>query len=195
MGILERLVADGVTRRKFTGEEVLAMCEAGILGDPCHVEVIEGEMLEMAPEGDEHQDARHVLARALVPIEQVEATAQARLAVFETPTVWLPDGGFIEPDVAVVKEYQRKGRIFINSVLLAIEISKSSIRYDLGMKRTLYANASLLEYWIVDLNAREILVHTSPVNGRYERIERFSGHQTIVSPTLADISLRVDSVL
>jgi Uma2 family endonuclease len=195
MGILERLVADGVTRRKFTGEEVLAMCEAGILGDPCHVEVIEGEMLEMAPEGDEHNYLRLQLTEELNSLQFAGLGKQSLYQIAATPTIWLPDGGIIEPDVCILQRTRKQMRIFSSDILIGIEISKSSLAYDLGAKRALYAQLKIPEYWVVNVKTKEVLVHTSPVENEYSVFEKFHAGDVVRSATLPDIVLPVESFL
>ncbi len=56
--------------------------------------------------------------------------------------------------------------------MLVIEVADTSLRKDLRLKAPLYAEAGIPVYWLVDVNAREVLVMTDPVDGNYQRVER-----------------------
>lgn len=51
---------------------------------------------------------------------------------------------------------------------MVIEIPNSTINFDLTDKKRIYVRDSILEYWVVDLNKREINVFTDPVDGEYQ---------------------------
>ena len=52
-------------------------------------------------------------------------------------------------------------------ILLLVEVSDTTLRRDLGRKARIYANSGITEYWVVDLNAQVIYVHSEPVDGAY----------------------------
>ena len=59
--ILERPQAP--TRRRFDVDAYYRMAEAGVLGDPCRVELIDGEIIDMAAIGSPHAAVTNRLAR------------------------------------------------------------------------------------------------------------------------------------
>jgi Uma2 family endonuclease len=61
-----------------------------------------------------------------------------------------------------------------NDIYAVIEISNSTLKFDLTNKKKIYANDEIVEYWVVDLNGRQINIFGEPVNGEYqsERIVR-----------------------
>ena len=63
LGVLSRYPAP---RRLLTTDEYHRMGEAGILTDDDRVELIEGELVAMAPIGSEHVAATNALNRLLV---------------------------------------------------------------------------------------------------------------------------------
>jgi Uma2 family endonuclease len=61
-------------------------------------------------------------------------------------------------------------------VVLLIEISDSTLRYDLDVKARLYATHGIPEYWVVDLVNRLLVRHRGPTGQAYsERDERSAG--------------------
>lgn len=51
--------------------------------------------------------------------------------------------------------------------LCRYQVSDSSLGYDRGAKRELYARAGIREFWIVDLTSNSVLVHRGPKEGAY----------------------------
>jgi Uma2 family endonuclease len=195
MGIVERLVAEGVTRRKFTGEEVLAMCDAGILGEPCHVEVIDGEMIEMAPEGTQHDISRNLLLENALERAILTYGSQRPFVLLSTPTVWLSDSGFVEPDIAIVPAVEKGKRFLISELLLVIEISLTSLSYDLGSKSQLYATEKVPEYWVIDLKRGELVRHTQPTQAGYASIKRVTATGIMAAETFPAFNINIDHIL
>lgn len=67
-----------------------------------------------------------------------------------------------EPDFAILsaRDTRRTGKP--HDALLVIEVSNSSLRFDLGEKARRYAGAGYPEYWVIDVQARTIHVHRGP---------------------------------
>jgi Uma2 family endonuclease len=67
------------------------------------------------------------------------------------------------PDLAVVsgspRDYVRKP----TTAVLVAEIAESSLDYDMDDKASLYAAASIADYWVVDLINRQLVVMRDPV--------------------------------
>ena len=79
--------------------------------------------------------------------------------------------------------------------LLLVEVSDSTLRYDLTTKAALYATAEISEYWIVDIENRKIYVHQSPQNGFYQSVIEYVEGQ-IIAPLAAPHSpVRVENLL
>ncbi len=148
---------------KWTIADYHAMVAAGILNDR-RVELIKGEIVEMAPEGEPHayfsDDAGEYLTRLLGD----------RAKVRHGKPITLGDDAEPEPDVAVV---QRLGREYLShhpypeNIFWLIEYSESTLAKDLEIKRTLYAAAEIPEYWVANLQTRQLIVFRDPQNGDY----------------------------
>lgn len=74
-----------------------------------------------------------------------------------------------EPDVAVVHRGDYR-RAHPRTALVIIESASSGRRRDLGFKAKLYARHGMPEYWVVDLDAAQIVVHTQPRPIGYTRL-------------------------
>jgi Uma2 family endonuclease len=76
-----------------------------------------------------------------------------------------------EPDLVwVARRDYRRGRPTAEDVLLVIEVSESTLRFDLGAKAELYATAGISDYWVVNISDRSIVVHRNPAAGRYRDV-------------------------
>jgi Uma2 family endonuclease len=155
---------------RFSVEDVLAMVHAGILDEHARVELIDGVLVEMSPIGPRHADAVEWLNAHLVP------AAAGRFRVRVQDTLLTPGGSFFQPDVFVIEPGPR-GRL-PDVALLVVEVADTSLRHD-HWKAATYATAGVPDYWIVDVNRDEVLVHRNPVDGTYASVERFAPGATI----------------
>jgi Uma2 family endonuclease len=82
-----------------------------------------------------------------------------------------------QPDLALVRrkaDAYRSGHPTAKDVLLLIEVSHSTLRYDLEDKARLYAKHRIPEYWVVDVANRRIVRHRNPSRGRYEQLDEIA---------------------
>lgn len=163
---MEFTVADRPVRR-LTADEVMRMSEAGILPEDKSCELLHGVLTEVNPPGPEHST---VQSRLLAWLGQ--GASEGRYVLRVDAPVLLPDRFSLpQPDIAVVPGDLGTVRPHPREVLLAIEISLSSLRVDLSVKRPLYAQAEFPEYWIIDARHGRLLVLTDPADGEYRREE------------------------
>jgi Uma2 family endonuclease len=141
--------------KRWTREEFYELAEQGYFRNK-RVQLIDGEIFEMAPQGHPHSKAimlltrwatNHFPAPALVRI-QMPLNASAK----SDP----------EPDVAIVPDPTWASSDHPESAVLVIEVADSSLRLD-RRKTAIYAGAGVPEYWIVNLPESQIEVHRGPV--------------------------------
>lgn len=77
---------------------------------------------------------------------------------------------------------------------LPMEVADASLRMDLTRKRDLYARAGVPEYWVVDANARRVIVFRQSVAGQYSESATYSDNETIPLPALPDASLNIGRI-
>lgn len=166
-------LAQEPARRLWTRDEYYRLAEQGYF-DGQRVELIEGEIVVMSPQGAGHVAAVHLVVEALQkavrPGYWIRNQAPLDLSEISEP----------EPDVAVVPGSPRDYRQHPRTALLAVEVSDSTRSFDLRRKAKLYAASSgIPEYWVVDLVDRVLYVMREPNNGEYQSINRFEGTATI----------------
>ena len=80
-------------------------------------------------------------------------------------------------------------------VLLVVEVSDSSVAYDRSVKRRLYAEAGIPEYWIVNLQDQVIEVYSNPVKGEYKRAKQAKRGATLPLPGGLAAVIQVSDIL
>ena len=78
--------------------------------------------------------------------------------------------------------------------MLLIEVADSSLDYDRGVKGRLYARHEIGEFWIIDLERRQITVHRQPRNDDYASVSEVRPHETLTIAALPDIALRAADI-
>ena len=153
------------TRHRFTVEDVLAMERAGLFHPEARTELIDGEVIDVAPTGYEHGAGLNSLACAVVMACGDRATAWIRSSVRLGPM------DLVQPDFAVLRprdDFYAGRHPEPADTFLMVEVSWSTLRYDRTTKLPLYARAGIPEYWIVDLHARKVLAHRNPSTDGYD---------------------------
>lgn len=134
------------------------MGEAGIFSEDDRVELIDGEVLEMAPIGDRHIESVMRLTRLLS--RWALDTGETGLFVSVQNPLALGEYGESQPDLALVRRRgNRSGMPITEEVLLIVEVAYTSLAYDRETKLPLYAEAGIPEAWLVDLTTDAIEVY------------------------------------
>ena len=153
-----------------------------------HLELIEGKLVLMSPEGPRHADVQSAVSEILT----LALHGRARIR-YGNPLA-VSDTSEPEPDVCVVPlgDYRAAHP---ETALLAVEVSFSSLRRDRMVKPALYAGADVAEYWIVDLVADAVTVLTDPVEGFYRSAATYSAGEAITLVAFPDVTIAVDDIL
>ena len=166
------------------------MGDAGLFADE-RVELLDGTIVNMAPQSSPHASTVTRLHRALM--RAIGDTTHLRT---QLPIV-LDDWSEPEPDVAVCKldpyDYAR-AHPHAADLLLVCEVAEGSLAYDRGAKAAAYAASGIPEYWIIDLESRTIEVRSDPdpAGRRYRRDAVVREVETLTAPggaliTAADV--------
>jgi len=159
------VMATEVRQRRFTADEYMRMVEVGILDEDDHVELLDGRIVEMGPQGDAHVATIEHATEALVPAYAGSGYAVRVQSTHRAGTYSVP-----EPDLVVVP--RRTNRVLdVAQSLLVIEVSDTSRARDTKLKRRLYAEAGAPRYWIVDIPERRVLMLSGPQDGDYRHDE------------------------
>jgi Uma2 family endonuclease len=155
------------TRHRITASDYHKMAEAGILGEQDRVELIEGEIVDMAPIGSKHAYVVNRLSSLFTL-----AAGDAYLVSTQNP-IGLDERSEPQPDIALLRPGNYMDRLpDPTDVLLIVEVASSSGEYDRGIKLDLYARHGIPEVWLLDLTGNELLVCRAPSNGQYQSIEK-----------------------
>jgi len=190
-------VAAEPTVRRWTREEYYRMGEMGLF-DGQRVELIDGEIIQMAPQKDVHAA---VIGLAHTAIERAfDGGWWVRMQL----PLELPNDSEPEPDVSVVRGSPRDyiGTGHPHEPLLVVEVSDTTLLFDQRVKAALYASANLQEYWIVNLVADHVEVHRDPVpdasawrKSSYKTVRISRRGQDIAPLSAPQARVRVDDLL
>ena len=151
-------------RRIITVEDYHRMAEAGLLNEDSRVELIEGEIIEMAPIGISHNCAVDRLNERLV--QAVTGHANVRVqGSFRLSNITEP-----QPDLILLRrreDFYAHKFAAAEDTLLVIEVSDTTLRYDRNVKVPLYAKYGIPEVWIVDLENSRLHFFRSLAEGAY----------------------------
>jgi Uma2 family endonuclease len=157
-----------IEMRRWTRDEYERMIATGLFAPDERVELIDGEILQVTPQGSFHATAIRLTEDALRAAfgSAFEVRAQLPLA--------LDPASEPEPDVAVVPGSPRDYReVHPTAALLVIEIADTTLVHDRQRKGSLYARAGIQEYWIINLVDRCVEVYRDPLQGRYGSSRRY----------------------
>ncbi len=136
--------AEALPRRPWRRAEIEAMVKAGIVDEDERFELIGGEVVPMSPKGARHEWVKAVLNQHLARV------VPGDLTFIPESTLWLDDVNFLEPDFCIfprsIMPTEQRG----HDVVLAIEIADTSLSYDLGRKKGIYAAHGVPEVWVID---------------------------------------------
>lgn len=140
------------------------MIEVGLLDDR-RVELLNGEIVEMAPEGEPHAYFSHESA------EYLKILLGDRVTIRQGKPITIPaSNSEPEPDLAIVQPLGREylqHHPFPENIFWLIEFAHSSLATDTDLKRTIYAAANIPEYWVVALKTPQLRVFRDPNHGDY----------------------------
>jgi Uma2 family endonuclease len=187
---LQPPIAPALTLAKISLEQYHRMVEAGIWDDR-QVELLNGIIVEMSPEGTLHAHRSTDLGEHLIRL--LGNRAQVRPA----KPITLSDGSEPEPDLAIV---QRLGDEYLShhpyaeNIFWVVEYSNTSLEKDLGIKVEIYAAANISEYWVANLKENQLVVFREPVDGIYQVRQELTSGQ--VSPgAFPDVAIEVARLL
>lgn len=149
-------------------EQYHKMGAAGVFPEGTRVELIEGELLSMAPIG-----TPHIWAVAALTREIIESPLGRHVFLLPQLPVVLSDISEPQPDIALARlpaEKYRKAKATPEDIVLLIEVSDSTLAFDRQRKMQLYARHGIPEYWILNVQDRQLEVHRAPENGSYASV-------------------------
>lgn len=183
------------TAKRFTIAEYHRLAELGFFEEDDRVELIKGEIVQMAAKGTPHSVCETLLFRELVKLLDERAMVRG-----QQPIV-IPKDSEPEPDLAIVRN---RDDDYLSAhpspldVLLVIEIADSSVNYDQKVKLPLYAEAGISNYWIFNLVENCLESYSEPYQVQdkfgYRRKLIVLPNETVTLPNFPDLSLDLSKI-
>jgi Uma2 family endonuclease len=179
-----------VERYRFTVEQYHQLADIGILNEDSRVELIDGEILTMSPIGWRHMRIVNNLNRLFV------TQAAGRYTVSPQNGLIISEHSEPQPDIVLLTGDGPYGRLpTAADIALVVEVSDTTLAYDLNVKLPRYARAGVPELWIINVASEAIERFTAPdAAGHYATRDRFGLEDAIEAATLPSLRLNVRDI-
>lgn len=176
---------------RFSTDDYLAMIDAGVLGPEDKVELIDGTICDMSPQGPRHTGDLIALIDLFLPVKD-----RCHFAVQST----MPFGGdrVLDPDFAVLRprdDAYRGAYAKPEDVMLLIEVASTSQVHDREVKGPIYAKAGVGDYWIIDIPGDRVFIHRDPAGDTYGEIRMLRRGDKVTPVNFPDFELDVADIL
>ena len=186
-----------ITAKRFSIAEYHRLGELGFFAPDDRVELIRGEIIIKAAKGRFHSVCNSLLLRELVILLGRLAHLRVQEPIILSTTESEP-----EPDVVIARN--RSDNYLAShpepaDILLVIEVSDSTLKYDQRTKLSLYAEAGIANYWIFNLVDNQLEMHSEPYQKRqgdfsYRSQKVVLQNEAVVIPGFPDLSLDLSLV-
>jgi Uma2 family endonuclease len=186
MGLID--LPELLSRHRVTVDEYYRMADVGVLAPEARVELIRGEVVDMAPIGSRHGGCVKILNNRLC------AAVGERAVVAVQDPLRIGKHSEPQPDVMVLRlrsDNYRDAHPTPADVLLLIEVSDTTARYDREIKLPLYAEAGVPEVWIVDIDAQLLRCHRRPAGLEYTEMQALPAPSRIAVPGVEGAKLEL----
>lgn len=192
VAVLDEPLDVGKDRIRWTRTRYHQLIDMGIVTE--RTELLDGDIVPKMPQNPPYRITLYFVSAWL-------ETVFGRAFVQQQQSVELSDEDIEinepEPDISVLEKpipsYQ-SGNPPPDEIVLAVEISDTTIRKDLGKKARLYSRAGFPEYWIADVNKRQIIVHREPTENGYNSIVAYSGDEEVSTLAKPDSNIAVSTL-
>lgn len=177
---------------RFTVDEYHKMLDAGILDEDDRVELIEGEIVEMAP-----IRMRHAMCVARL-VDILGEQVRRRAIVWPQNSLILNDGTEFQPDIALLRlrDYSMDELApRADDVMLVIEVSDSTVSKDRQVKAPLYALSAIPQYWLVNLPRGIVEVYSNPAAGTYRGVRHAKRNDSLELSGFPGVTIKVEDIL
>ncbi len=180
-----------ISRRTLTVEQFHKMADAGVFQGTDRIELIEGEMFEMAPIGHAHayrvNQVGSLLGRAVGD----------QAIVWNQNPIALPPNNELQPDLVLLEPKREKFKNQLptaSDVLLIVEVADTSLTYDRDVKTPIYAANQIREVWVMDIRQELLLVFRNPIGNAYAQLLTLRKQDSISPEMLPTVAIRVSDL-
>lgn len=181
-----------LTRVRFTADQFEQMVEAGVFYENNRVELIDGEVVEMASTGHRHMQCVNRATKLFVRLfgEATDVSVQSSLRVGPR---YVP-----QPDLVLLRLHPNLYKEHIPGVqdaLLVMEVGDTTVQLDLRTKLPRYADGGVQELWLVDLQQDTLTICREPVAGGYQAMTVLRRGDTVALLAFPDRAIAVTGIL
>jgi Uma2 family endonuclease len=156
---------EGSRPHLVSADEFWRMIDIGAFAN-ARVELVEGKLVEMAP-----SSMPHGMLVARIGARIYNAYGDKNWVHVIDTYVTLAPNTVRAPDIAVIARTNDDGtELTGNDVMLAIEVSHSTLKEDLEVKRLHYAQSGIRHYWVVDVEGERVHQFSEPTGGDYAAV-------------------------
>ena len=187
----ERGMATGTIVRRFNVQEFYKLAEAGILSEDDRVELLDGQIMVMAPIGENHRTVVDSLAEVFTD----QRRSRYRVAVQNPLRIDHQDEP--QPDIVLYDRSVIGRHPTPLDVFLIVEVADTSLDYDQRSKVPVYASAGIKEVWIIDLSTYSIQTYrdANTSTRRYATVESHARTSWISPLAFPDVRVCLDDLL
>jgi Uma2 family endonuclease len=182
---------DQPRRHRLSVADYYRMAEVGILRPDERVELIEGEIIDMAPVGSVHAGTVDQMAKMFG-----DAVGDTAIVRAQNP-ISLDDHSEPEPDIALLRrrdDFYKSAHPTPDDILLVVEIADSSLLFDRNVKAPLYARHGIVEVWLVDVKGWRVTRYRNPLRGEYTLIDQPDLGTALVISAIPDARVELNAL-
>ena len=179
-----------ITRHRLTVEEFHRMGETGVFPPGARIELFEGELIDMVPIGPAHANTVDHLVTLLAPL------VGSLILRVQNP-LRLGSGSELISDLMLLRRHPGGYPTAApgpEDVLLLIEVSDSTIRYDRNDKVKLYSQNGVVETWLLDLNEHRLEIYLKPGPDGYQEIRHPPSQELVAASLIPGFTVAVKSL-
>jgi Uma2 family endonuclease/DNA-binding transcriptional regulator YdaS (Cro superfamily) len=185
--------AEPITSKQLIGKtwtvaEIDAMEQAGLLVQSDHFELIDGEIIPMNAKGALHEHYKVSLNNYWI------RQKRSGYSIAPETTFRLSERTFIEPDFVFYDSKFQLPQLASSHTLLAVEVSDTTLKTDLGRKAEVYARFAIPVLWVMDVNTLNTHVFEDVVDGRYRSKKIVGAHDILVAEFAPELALKLSEL-
>ncbi len=176
----------------FTVQDYHRMIETGIIDEDERVELLAGQIVKMAAKGTAHN------AAVKRTVELLQDLLGRSVLISVQDSIQLNDNSEPEPDIALLMRdplYYEDHHPTPSEIYLIIEIADTTLRKDCSTKATIYAQSGITDYWVLNINDRQLHVFREPSQEGYKSELILADSMTISPLHFPDISFLISEML
>jgi Uma2 family endonuclease len=177
-------------RKRWTRVECARLDAAGLL-DQQHLELVEGELIDKKSKNRPHVNSVTLMYGELLEVfgkKFVQTGAPIDVSPEDNPA------NEPEPDIIVLNRdfwNFRSANPSPQDLHLVVEVADTALNFDLTTKAALYARAGIVEYWVLDVPGRRLIVHRNPQFGKYTAVEIDDDRESVTPLAAPHASLKI----